>query len=182
MAKDLTSERAKNRLRRTFLYLSYAKARNYGKSIMALMLSRGAISESAATALTGLSILNTRAVISVLLSSGLIHVIGERQLRMKNRRRYVEMIFGIDPVAASRVLRDTLFNTYMLLKNVHDAVEPEQFAYLCEKDRVLFLESEINTTNYSCPLCGEPLTPIWIDLGKLRAVMEKIQREFRKVA
>ncbi len=147
---------------------------------MALLLSKGSISESAAAALTGLSVLNSRAVISALMSSGLLHIVGEKQLRMKNRRRYVEVIFGIDPVAANRVLRDILSNAISLMKSVFDTIEIEQFAYYCEKDKALFFEAELESTDYRCPICGDPLSPIWINIEKLNIFIEALREEFKR--
>lgn len=148
---------------------------------MALLLSRGTISESVAATLTGLSVLNSRAVISSLLSLGLLHIVGEKQLRMKNRRRYVEVIFGIDPIAATRVLRDILSNTISLMKSVIDTIESEQFAYYCEKDKAIFFETEIELTEYCCPICGEPLSPIWINIEKINSLITRLREEFKKI-
>ena len=166
LSEDISQIRSKNKLRRLFLLLAYLKARNYGKSIMALLLSRGRISESSAASLTGLSLLNSRAVISSLLSSGLLHIVGEKQLRMKNRRRYIEIIFSVDEVAAQRVLRELLSNVLSLMKAIYDHAEIEQMAYYCKKDVALFFETEIDTTEYKCPICGETLEPIWINMIK----------------
>lgn len=148
---------------------------------MALLLSRGTISESVAATLTGLSVLNSRAVISALLSAGLLHIVGEKQLRMKNRRRYVEVIFGIDPIAATRVLRDILSNTISLIKSVLSTIESEQFAYYCEKDIAIFFETEVESIDYRCPVCGEPLSPIWINIEKINDLIIKLREEFRKI-
>ena len=180
MSEDISKIRSQNRLRRLFLLLAYLKAKNYGKSIMALLLSRGRISESSVAALTGMSLLNSRAVISSLLSLGLLHIVGEKQLRMKNRRRYVEIIFGIDPTAAGRVLREILANILGLLKSIYDIVSMEQLVYYCPKDIAIFLESDVDMIEYRCPICGEPLEPVWISVDKIDEFIEKIKGEFRK--
>ena len=176
-----TLKRHKNRLRRLFLFLSYLKTSNYGKAIIALLLARGSISETSAASLTGLSVLNSRAIISALLSSGLLHIVGERQLQMKNRRRYVEIIFGIDPVSANRVLRDILFNTLSLMNSILDSLRSDQFLYLCEKDKVLFFEHEVEQIEYRCPICGESLTPVLADIDKIIEFINTVKEEFRRI-
>ncbi len=180
MSEDISKTRIENRLRRLFLLLAYLKAKNYGKSIMALLLSRGKISESSIASLTGMSLLNSRAVISSLLSFGLIHIVGEKQLRMKNRRRYVEIIFGVDPTAAGRVLREILANALSLLRSVYDAISMEQLVYYCPKDIAIFMESDIDMLEYKCPICGEPLEPVWVSVDKIDEFIEKMKKEFKK--
>ena len=148
---------------------------------MSLLLSQGRISESSTASLTGLSLLNSRAVISSLLSLGLLHIVGERQLRMKNRRRYVEIIFGVDPTAAIRVLRELLSSLISLLKTIHETLEFEHLVYYCPKDIAIFLESEVDTVDYKCPICGEPLEPIWINVDGIGSFIDKVKEEFKKV-
>jgi len=181
LSEDISEVRSKNKLRRLFLLLAYLRARNYGKSIMSLLLSRGKISESSAASLTGLSLLNSRAVISSLLSSGLLHIAGEKQLRMKNRRRYVEIIFSVDEVAAQRVLRELLSNILSLMKSVFEHIEIDQIVYYCERDISLFSEPEVGPNEYRCPICGEPLEPIWVNIDKLSEYIEKIKEEFKSI-
>ena len=179
--EDPSKERALNKIRRALLLLGYLNAGLQGKAIISLLLSRGSLSESMASALSGLPILSGRAIISALSRSGVIHVIGEKQLQMKHRRRYIEMIYSVDQVAAGRTFRDMLSNVLSLLMSIENALATDQLLYLCEKDYALFSEAEVERLGYRCPICGEPLTPIMVNMTALHDFIEKIKHEFKKI-
>lgn len=179
--KDSMEYRTKNKIRRALLLLGQLNAGLQGKSIISLLISRGALSESMASALSGLPILNGRAIISALSRSGVIHVIGEKQLQMKHKRRYIEMIYSVDPVAAGRAFRDMLSNILSLLMSIEKALETDQLLYFCENDYALFSESEVERLEYRCPICGEPLTPIMVNMSALHEFIEKIKSEFKRI-
>lgn len=181
-SSQLSEKRQINKIRRALLSLASLKAGKFGKAIASVLLSRGTLSESVAAIFTGLPVLNSRAVISALLSSGLIYIVGERQLQMRNRRRYVEIIFGTESVSINRTLCDTLSSAITLIHSLTRVLEVEQLIYYCKYDKMLFLEREVEDMNYNCPVCGEPLTPIVIDLNSLENYLERIKKAFSKLA
>jgi len=182
LSSSQTSEKRQiNKMRRALLTLAQLRAGKFGKAIASILLSRGTLSESTAAIYTGLPVLNSRAVISALLSSGLLYVVGERQLQMRNRRRYVEIIFGAESVSINRAINDILSNAITLMYNLAKTLEIEQIVYYCKYDKILFLEREIEEYNYNCPICGEPLTPIIVDIDLLEKYLEEVKKRFSRL-
>ncbi|MCR8433181.1 MAG: hypothetical protein QXH55_03160 [Candidatus Korarchaeota archaeon] len=169
-----------NRLRRFFLTLAELKAGSFGKAIAAVLLSRGSLSESSSTIYTGLPVLNARAVVSALTNGGLLYIVGEKPLQMRDRRQYVEVIFGTEPVQIDRTVSGLISSIIALLHSLAEVCEIESILHYCKQDKILFLEREVETYGYCCPICGNPLNPITVNPLALDRYLNEIRSAFIK--